>query len=72
MTKLLEKALAEVSRLPKKEQDALATWILEELASEQRWERAFAESPNVLDALADEALAEHREGRTKRLDPDKL
>ena len=42
MTKLLEKALAEVSKLPKKEQDALATWILEELASEQRWERAFA------------------------------
>ena len=72
MTKLLEKALAEVSKLPKKEQDVLATWILEELASEQRWERAFAESSNVLDQLADEALAEHREGRTKRLDPDKL
>ncbi len=72
MTTLLEKVLAEVSKLPKKEQDALATWILEELASEQRWERAFAESSNVLDQLADEALAEHREGRTKRLDPDKL
>ena len=72
MTKLLEKALAEVSKLPKKEQDALATWILEELASEQRWEEAFAESSDVLDRLADEALAEHREGRTKRLDPDKL
>ncbi|MBI3597778.1 MAG: hypothetical protein HY203_11575 [Nitrospirae bacterium] len=72
MTKLLEKALAEVSKLPKKEQDALATWILEELASEQRWERAFAESSDMLDRLADEALAEHREGRTKKLDPDKL
>ncbi|HEY5594675.1 MAG TPA: hypothetical protein VIL61_05880 [Nitrospiria bacterium] len=72
MTKLLEKALAEVSKLPKKEQDALATWILEELASEQRWDKAFAESSKVLEQLADEALAEHREGRTKRLDPDKL
>ena len=72
MTKLLEKALAEVSKLQKKEQDALAAWILEELASEQRWERAFSESSNVLEALADEALAEHRAGRTKRLDPNKL
>ena len=72
MTKLLEKALAEVSKLQKKEQDALAAWILEELASEQRWERAFSESSNALEELADEALAEHREGRTKRLDPDKL
>lgn len=72
MTKLLEKALAEVSKLEKKEQDALAAWILEELASEHRWERAFAESSNVLEELADEALAEYREGRTKRLDPDKL
>lgn len=72
MTKLLEKALAEVSKLQKKEQDALAAWILEELASEQQWERAFSESSNALEQLADEALAEHREGRTKRLDPDKL
>ena len=72
MTKLLEKALAEVSKLQKEEQDALAAWILEELASEHRWERAFSESSNALEQLADEALAEHREGRTKRLDPDKL
>lgn len=72
MTKLLEKALAEVSKLSKKEQDALATWILDELASEQRWDRAFAESPHMLDQLADQALAEHHEGRTKKLDPDKL
>ena len=64
--------LTEVSKLPKKEQDALATWILEELASERRWEKAFAESSGLLDKLADAALAEHREGRTQRLDPDKL
>lgn len=72
MTKLLEKALTEVSKLPKKEQDALAVWILEELASERRWEKAFSESPGLLDKLADAALAEHREGQTQRLDPDKL
>jgi hypothetical protein len=72
MTKLLEKAFDEVSKLPKKEQDALAAWIIEEIASERRWEKAFSESSNLLSGLADEALAEHREGRTQKLDPEKL
>lgn len=71
-TKLLEKAFAEASRLSEQEQDVLAAWILEELASEQRWEKAFADSGGVLAWLADEALAEHREGRTQVLDPDRL
>ncbi len=31
MTQLLEKAFAEAARLPAQEQDALATWIIEEL-----------------------------------------
>lgn len=72
MTKLPEKALAEVSKLTEKEQDSLADWILEELASERRWGKAFAESSDQLAKLADEALAEHREGRTQRLDSEKL
>ncbi len=72
MTELLERAFAEASRLPVQEQDALAAWILEELASERRWEEAFAGSDDVLARLADEALVEHREGRTRVLDPDNL
>ncbi len=72
MTELLEKAFAEVSKLPQQEQDAVATWILEELASERRWEEIFADSADVLAQLADEALAEFRAGRTQVLDPDKL
>lgn len=72
MTKLLEKAFAEISKLPQQEQDALAAWILEELGSEQRWEKVFGESRDQLAKLADEALAEHREGKTQLLDPDKL
>lgn len=71
-TKLLEKAFAEVSKLPAQEQDVLAAWILEELASEQRWDELFAGSEDVLAQLADEALAEHREGRTQVIDPDRL
>ncbi|HET9787511.1 MAG TPA: hypothetical protein VFP47_10275 [Pyrinomonadaceae bacterium] len=72
MTKLLQKAFDEASKLPDAEQDALGRVLLEELASERRWEELFAGSHNLLAELADEALAEHRAGRTKKLDPEKL
>ena len=62
MTRLLERAYAEASRLPEEEQDAIASLILEEIASEARWQQAFAASEDTLAALADRALAEHREG----------
>ena len=41
MTKLLEKAFAEATELPKKEQDHFTKWVLTELAAEQRWDEAF-------------------------------
>ena len=72
MTKLLEKAFAEAAKLPDEDQDALAQAVLAELASERRWDELFAASPDVLSELAEEALAEHRAGRTKLLDPDTL
>ncbi len=72
VTKLLEKAFVEASKLSERDQGILATWILEELASEQRWEKAFAASDSVLAKLADEALIEHHEGWTQALDPDRL
>jgi hypothetical protein len=72
MTKLLEKAFAEVSKLPEIEQNKVAKWLLDELASEKHWEKAFAESEDVLSQLADEALEEHRQGKTKPLDLDSL
>jgi hypothetical protein len=72
MTKLLERAFTEASKLPDSEQDAFARWILEELGAEKRWDTAFANSQDLLSRLADEALAEHRAGKTEVLDPDKL
>ncbi len=67
MTDLLAKALTEVKKLPPSEQDALAAILLQELATEQRWTESFAKSQDVLEKLAQEALAEHRAGLTKPL-----
>jgi hypothetical protein len=67
MTKLLERAFKEASKLPEIEQNALAKWVMEELESEGKWERTFAASEDILDKLADEALTEHKQGRTKVL-----
>jgi len=72
MTKLLEKAFKEAARLPEVDQNALAKWVLGELHSEARWQRAFAESEDILEKLADEALEDKRNGRTTPLDPNRL
>ncbi len=72
MTKLLEKAFAQAARLAESEQNAFANWILEELASEEHWQKAFGDSANALAQLADEALVEHRKGKTRPLNPDHL
>ncbi len=45
---------------------------LTELESEKRWDKTFSESEDLLSQLADEALEEHRQGKTKILDLDKL
>ena len=72
LTTRLEQAFTEASKLPPKEQDALADWVLAELHSEKRWDGLFAGSQKTLSKLAAEALAEHRRGQTQELDPDQL
>ncbi|MGM0368753.1 MAG: hypothetical protein ACQEP2_09365 [Actinomycetota bacterium] len=72
MTKLLEKAFKEASKLPEVEQNALAKWVIEELKSEDRWKKTFAESEDILDKLADEALEAYKDGKTKPMDIKEL
>lgn len=72
MTQLLERAFQEVARLPIEQQDEIAAWLLAELEADTRWDQLFADSQDILAQLADEALAEHRAGRTKALDPEEL
>lgn len=72
MTKALKKAFEAASRLPEQDQDELAAAILQELAADERWEASLAQTQGALERLADEALAEHRAGRTKPFDHDAL
>ena len=72
MTKLLEKAFKEASRLPEIDQNALAKWVMGELHAEKAWGKAFAESEDVLEKLADEAISEKRKGTTIPLDLNRL
>jgi hypothetical protein len=72
MTALLEKVIAEISKLPVERQEEVASWMLSELESENRWTAAFSSSQSALEAMAAVALSEHQAGLTKELDPDKL
>ncbi len=72
MAATLEQAFAEAAKLPQSDQEALAAWILEELASERRWSASFERSPDLLAALAAEALADYEKGETQLLDPERL
>jgi hypothetical protein len=62
MTQLLERAFAEAAKLSAKEQDAVAALLLEELASEKRWDEAFAASQRQLSENARSALRELEAG----------
>jgi hypothetical protein len=72
MPKLLERAYAAISLLPKEDQEAIAAMILEEIASEERWQQALAQTPDALKSLADEARGEFRADRTEPFDPKRL
>lgn len=66
MTELLEKAIAEVSKLPDTRQDRVASWLLEELSLEQQWD---APDMTLAEMLAN-ARAEHERGETKPMSKD--
>ena len=72
MSKLLEEAFTKLAELPEADQDSIATWLLDELESEERWKDILSDSGDALERLADDALADHAAGRTEELDPGKL
>lgn len=72
MTDLLKEAFDAASRLSEDEQDAVAEWLLAELASEEGWEKRFAETQGALSSLVREALDEHERGETEELNSGSL
>lgn len=69
MTKALEEAFKEASRLPDADQDALAAAIQAEIEADAEWHTLLSGSPDLLAELGDEALSEYKAGRTEPLDP---
>jgi len=61
-------ALRRAEALSPKDQDALASRIIETLDDEEAWARQFRENPSTLRSLAREAVEEHRRGETRPLD----
>jgi len=74
VTQLMEQAFERASGLTEEEQNAIASIILREIESEERWNELFAQprSVDVLSQMADEAMAEARAGRARKLDLDDL
>jgi hypothetical protein len=72
MTTLLAKAFEQATMLPDIEQNALANWLLDELAAEREWAKSFSESEYVLEKLVYEAIQSNRQAKTTPLDLDRL
>jgi hypothetical protein len=72
MTTLLARAFEQATKLPDIEQNALAKWLLDELEAERDWAKAFSESEDVLERLADEAIEAKKQGKTTPLDLNQL
>ena len=72
MTKLLEKAFEEASKLPETDQNMLARRWLADLEAEMKWDTLFAQSEDVLEQMARETLEADERGETEPLDPENL
>ena len=72
MGAVLEKAIAELTKLPEQEQDEMGRWLLEELTSERAWTVRFGSSQDALAKLAGETREALARGQATELDAKKL
>lgn len=68
MIQQLEKALTKLAELSELDQEAIANRILAEIEDEKLWHQQFQESQDQLAKLADEALADFKQGKTLPLE----
>ena len=62
----------ETSKSSELDQKAMDRRLIDEIRSEKKWEKALAESEDVLSRLAGKAIEEHSRGKTKLLDTQKI
>ena len=67
MVTRLAEAIARIQELNEAAQEHWAEWILAELESEKRWDERTGNSQDLLEEMADRALAEERAGLTEEL-----
>ena len=72
VTHLLEKAFKAAADLPDKDQHALGSRVLQEIAGGKEWDAALAKKRTALRSLAHEARADIQAGRVRELIPDDL
>jgi hypothetical protein len=63
MTTALRNIFSRITKMPAKEQDAIAGLLEEELA----WQKSFSKSQKELEILASEALGEYKKEKTQAL-----
>ena len=69
MNALLQKAIKEMTRLPERDQEALAGLILAELEADDGWSTRFAQTQDQLGELARRARREAEAEGTLPYDP---
>ena len=69
MNKILERAIAQLARLPEEEQEAYGVQLLEELENEHGWDERFAKSQDLLGKMAAQAREEIAQGDVLPYDP---
>jgi len=72
MTELLQKAFEQAAQLPDDLQDDVAARLLEDIEGELHWDETFRRSEDLLEKLADRALAQFAAGKTQRKGFDEL
>ena len=72
MTTLLTKALQKVEKLPSNLQNEIAKQLINDVESEQLWQKTFTQPQPKLDDMANIALHKSKKGMTKMIGIDEL
>lgn len=65
MVTKLKDAFEQASKLPIEAQEQLADQLIDDLDAEAKWDKALADSQDSLDAMAEKAIRERKQGKTR-------